>query len=94
MFFLVSFFSDSNGQIQGTQLTHANVTAGVAAIHALFPVSSMLSTLDTIISSHSLGGTYGRAVAYTALFEGASFATMTSSKLFRIDEGMESSLHK
>ncbi|KAE9406368.1 hypothetical protein BT96DRAFT_915352 [Gymnopus androsaceus JB14] len=84
--FSVSFFNDSNGHIQGTQLTHTNLTAGVAAIHALFPISSMLSSLDTIVSSHSMGGAYGRSIAYTAIFEGASFATTESSKLFRLDE--------
>jgi long-chain acyl-CoA synthetase len=86
--FSVSFFQDSNGHIQGTQLTHANLTAGVAAVHALFPMSAMLSTLDTIVSTHSMGGAYGRAVAYTAIYEGASFATTESSKLFRVDEAI------
>ncbi|KAJ3781903.1 hypothetical protein GGU10DRAFT_93356 [Lentinula aff. detonsa] len=84
--FSVSFFADSDGHVQGTQITHTNITAGVAAIHALFPVSALLSSLDTIVSSHSLGGTYGRAIAYVAIFEGTSFATTESSKLFRADE--------
>lgn len=48
----------------------------------------MLSSLDTIVSSHSMGGAYGRSIAYTAIFEGASFATTESSKLFRLDEGV------
>ena len=86
--FTVSYFADSNGQIQGTQLTHQNVTAGVAAVHSLFPVSTLLSSLDTIVSSHSIGSAYGRAIVYTAIFEGTSFATVESSKLFRADEGM------
>ncbi|KAF5391337.1 hypothetical protein D9757_002044 [Collybiopsis confluens] len=84
--FTVSYFSDSNGQIQGTQLTHQNLTSGVAGVHSLFPVSALLSSLDTIVSSHSLGSAYGRAIAYTAIFEGASFATCESSKLFRSDD--------
>jgi len=84
--FTVSYFTDINGQIQGTQLTHQNVTSGVAAVHSLFPVSALLSSLDTILSSHSLGSAYGRAIAYTAIFEGTSFATCNSSKLFRTDE--------
>ncbi|KAJ3829994.1 hypothetical protein F5880DRAFT_1518298 [Lentinula raphanica] len=85
--FSVSFFADSDGHVQGTQITHTNLTAGVAAIHALFPVSALLSSLDTIVSTHALGSLYGRAVAYTAIFEGTSFATTESSKLFRADEG-------
>lgn len=86
--FSVSFFKDSNDNIQGTQLTHMNITSGVAAIHGLFPISSLLSPLDTLVSSHSMGGAYGRSIAYTAIFEGSSFATTESSKLFRLDERM------
>ncbi len=68
--------------MQGAQLTHENITAGVAAIRALLPASHPLSPLDTIVSAHSLSTAYGRAIAYTAVFEGTSFATLHSSKLF------------
>ncbi|KAK0210546.1 hypothetical protein DFS33DRAFT_1293946 [Desarmillaria ectypa] len=80
--FTVSFFANGNGQMQGAQLTHENITAGVAAIRALLPASHPLSPLDTIVSAHSLSTAYGRAIAYTAVFEGTSFATLDSSKLF------------
>ena len=85
--FSVSFYKTPSGQLRGAQLTHQNVTAGVAAIRALFPTSGALSSLDTIISSHSLSTPYGRAVAYTAIFEGASFATLASSKVIGVGEG-------
>ncbi|KAF7321822.1 Acetyl-CoA synthetase [Mycena kentingensis (nom. inval.)] len=84
--FTVSFFSTESGQIQGAQLTHENLTAGVAAVRALMPLAHAFSPLDTIVSAHSMSTAYGRAIAYTALFEGTSFATLDSSKLFREDE--------
>ncbi|KAJ7219090.1 acetyl-CoA synthetase [Mycena pura] len=83
--FTVSFFSES-GHIQGAQLTHENLTAGVAAVRALLPLSHAFSQLDTIVSAHYMGTAYGRAIAYTALFEGTSFATLESSKLFHADD--------
>ncbi|KAJ7470569.1 hypothetical protein FB451DRAFT_1254140 [Mycena latifolia] len=84
--FTVSFFASESGHIQGAQLTHENLTAGVAAVRALLPLTHALSQLDTVVSAHSMGTAYGRAIAYTALFEGTSFATLESSKLFRSDE--------
>lgn len=81
--FTISFFeSSSPRQIQGVHLTHENVTAGVAAIRAIFPPSHVINALDTISSVHSLSGAYGRAVAYTALYEGTSFATIPGSEVF------------
>lgn len=62
------------------------MTAGVAATRALLPLSYALSPLDTIVSAHSLSTAYGRAIAYTAIFEGTSLATLDSSKLFRPEE--------
>lgn len=85
--FTVSFFTSEAGRLQGAHLTHANVTAGVTAIRALLPQSNAISSLDTIISAHSLGTSFGRAVAYTAIFEGSSFCTLNSTKLFTIEEG-------
>ncbi|OBZ75164.1 Long-chain-fatty-acid--CoA ligase 5 [Grifola frondosa] len=79
--FTVSFFSTPSGELQGTQLTHENLTAGVAATRALLPLSTAMSSLDTIISAFSLSTPYGRAVAYTAIYEGTSFATLESSKI-------------
>ena len=68
--------------------THENVTSGVTAIRALLPPSTPLSALDTIVSAHSLSTAFGRSVAYTALYEGSSFATLESSKLFQLDLGI------
>ncbi|KAI0818899.1 hypothetical protein BC629DRAFT_1579348 [Irpex lacteus] len=85
--FTVSFYPDPSGKLLGAQLTHQNITAGVAAIRALFPTSGTLSSLDTIVSSHPLSTAYGRAVAYTAVYEGASFATVDSSKVVGTDAG-------
>jgi long-chain acyl-CoA synthetase len=81
--FTVSFYRDANDQVRAAHLTHQNITAGVAAIRALLPPSAPLSALDTIISAHPLITAFGRTVAYTALYEGTSFATLESSKLFR-----------
>ena len=62
------------------RFTHSHCTSGVTAIRALFPPPIALSTLDTILSDHSLSTPFGRAVAYTALYEGACFATGDSTR--------------
>ncbi|KAF8892593.1 hypothetical protein BD779DRAFT_1436906 [Infundibulicybe gibba] len=84
--FTVSSFASSDGSLQQVQFTHEHLTAGVAATRALLPLSHALSPLDTIVSAHPLSTAYGRAIAYTAIFEGTSFATVDSSKLFYVDE--------
>ncbi|OAX35006.1 acetyl-CoA synthetase-like protein [Rhizopogon vinicolor AM-OR11-026] len=84
--YTVSFFESPSGERRGVQLTHENFTSGVTAIKSLFPVASSLSTLDTIVSAHSLSTPYGRAIAYTALFEGASFATLPSTTVFHVKD--------
>ncbi|KAG5644993.1 hypothetical protein DXG03_007270 [Asterophora parasitica] len=84
--FTVSFYETEAGHVQGAQLTHENLTAGVAAVRALFPLSHALSPLDTLVSAHSLSTAYGRAVAYTAIFEGTSFASLESSKVYHAEE--------
>ncbi|KAI0050034.1 acetyl-CoA synthetase-like protein [Auriscalpium vulgare] len=86
--FTVSFFQDASGQPQAVQLTHENITAGVTAVRALLPLSNPLSGLDTIVSAHSLSTAFGRSVAYTAIYEGASFATCDSTRLFKADEAL------
>lgn len=52
------------------------------------PSSAPLSSLDTIASAYSLSSAYGRVVAYTAIFEGANFATLSSSKIVEANNGM------
>ena len=47
----------------------------------MLPLSGAISPLDTIVSAHSLSTAYGRAVAYTAIYEGTNFATLKSSQL-------------
>lgn len=86
--FSVSFFKDADGKIQGTQLTHQNITAGVTATKALVPPNNPLTALDTVVSAHSLSTAYGRSIAYTALLEGANFGTLLSSKLYQAEGGM------
>lgn len=81
--YTVSFFETPSGGMRCVQLSHENFTSGVTAIKALFPAAINLSTLDTIVSSHSLSTPYGRAIAYAALFEGASFATLPSTSVYR-----------
>lgn len=85
--FTVSFYVTAAGDLRGAQLTHENVTAGVTAIRALFPTSGAISPLDTIVSSNSLSTAFGRAVAYTAIFEGSNFATTSSSRIINTIKG-------
>ena len=85
--FTVSFYRTPAGEVRGSQYTHENITAGIMAIRALLPSSGPISPLDTIISAHSLSSGYGRAVAYTALFEGANFATVSSTKIHGTEAG-------
>ncbi|KAK7693285.1 hypothetical protein QCA50_002852 [Cerrena zonata] len=80
--FTVTFFSSSDGQLRGNSLTHENITAGVTSTRALLPLSGAISPLDTIVSAHTMSTAFGRAVAYTALFEGTNFATLKSSQFF------------
>jgi len=68
--------------MRGVRFTHENMTSGVAAIRALPPTSIGLSNLDTIVSCHSLSTPYGRGIAYTALYENASFATLDSTRMY------------
>ncbi|TCD65411.1 hypothetical protein EIP91_002710 [Steccherinum ochraceum] len=79
--FTVSFFPGPSGEVSAVSLTHENLTAGVASARALLPLSGAISPLDTLVSGHSLSTAFGRAVAYTAIFEGTNFATLKSSKL-------------
>ncbi|CCM03866.1 uncharacterized protein FIBRA_06016 [Fibroporia radiculosa] len=78
----VSFYSSPSGELRGAQLTHENLTAGVAATRNLLPLSNAISPLDTIVSAFPMCTPYGRAVAYTAVNEGTSFATFDSTKMF------------
>ncbi|KAF8163006.1 hypothetical protein B0H34DRAFT_650803 [Crassisporium funariophilum] len=91
--FTVSFYETPSGQIHGAQLTHENMTAGVAAVRAILPLSHAFSPLDTIISAHSMSTAYGRAVAYTAIHEGTSFASIPSSTLYHEDESKSPPMH-
>ena len=79
--FTASFYETRDGELHGVQFSHENLTGGVAAVRALLPPSSPISSLDTIISAHSLSTPFGRAVAYTALYDGANFATLLSTQL-------------
>lgn len=82
----ISFFETVTGEIRGVHLTHENITAGVAAIRGVFPASHGISALDTITSAHSMSSAYGRAIAYTAVYEGTSFASIQGSDVF-VEEG-------
>jgi long-chain acyl-CoA synthetase len=86
--FTVSFYRDTNNEVRAAYLTHQNITAGVTAIRALLPPSAPLSALDTVISAHPLSTAFGRSIAYTALYEGTSFATLESTKHFELQLGM------
>ena len=51
-------------------------------MRSLLPVSSPVTPLDTIASAFSLSTPYGRTVAYTAIYEGTSLATLNSTRTF------------
>ncbi|KAG6376099.1 hypothetical protein JVT61DRAFT_2071 [Boletus reticuloceps] len=80
--FTLAFFETSSGDLQGVRFTHSNFTSGVTAVRALFPPSIALSTLDTLVSTHSLSTPFGRAVAYTALYDCTCFATCDSTSIY------------
>lgn len=82
--FTVSFYRDADEQVRAVHLTHQNITAGVTAIRALLPLNVPLSSVDTINSAHSLSTAFGRTIAYMALYDGTSFATLESSKVFKL----------
>jgi long-chain acyl-CoA synthetase len=84
--FSVSFFTSLDHKLECAHITHQNITAGVAAARTLLPLTSQLSPLDTLVSAHSLSTAYGRAVAYTAIYEGTSFATTDSTKIVHATE--------
>lgn len=85
--FSVHFARHRDDGILGTQLTHENLTAGVAAVRLLFPTQNALTPLDTIVSAHAVSSPFGRAVLYTAVYEGSSFATLSSSNVFITENG-------
>ncbi|KAI6039022.1 hypothetical protein EDC04DRAFT_2688628 [Pisolithus marmoratus] len=78
------FFEAPSGQMQAVRFTHENMTSGVAAIRTLFPPSMALSSVDTVVSNHSLSTPYGRVIAYSALYENASFATIDSTRMYDV----------
>ncbi|KAI6111474.1 hypothetical protein EDD17DRAFT_1107278 [Pisolithus thermaeus] len=82
--YTLAFFEAPSGKMQAVRFTHENMTSGVAAIRALFPPSMALSGVDTIVSNHSLSTPYGRAIAYSALYENASFATIDSTRMYDV----------
>ena len=77
--FTIAYSGSESGRPQGVHLTHENVIAGVTAVRALFPLSGPLSSWDTVVSAFSLSTPFGRAVAYTALYESTNFATLSST---------------
>ncbi len=84
--FTLAVYEVVDGVVFGAQLTHENVTAAVAAVRALFPP---LRSRRWILScrQHPLSTAFGRAVAYTAIYEGTSFATVLTSELYHAEDG-------
>ncbi|TDL27569.1 acetyl-CoA synthetase-like protein [Rickenella mellea] len=85
--FTVSFYEGGDNELKATQFTHENLTAGVASMKFLLPFNAGISPADCIVSAFSLSTPYGRTLAYTALYEGTSFATVKSASLYIVDEG-------
>lgn len=81
--FTIAFSKTPSGtSLQAVEFTQQNLTAGVASTRSLLPVSSPPTPLDTIVSAFSLSTPYGRTIAYTAVYEGTSFATLSSTRIF------------
>jgi len=77
----VGFHSVSGGVPQGTKLTHENVVAGVTATRVLPPLNDLLTPADMVYSAYSPSTALGRAILYSALYEGAHFSTTQSTIL-------------
>lgn len=71
---------------RAVEFTQQNLTSGIAAIRSLLPVSSPFTPLDTVVSAFSLSTPYGRTIAYAAVYEGTSLATLDSTRIFTGDE--------
>ncbi|KAI6110367.1 hypothetical protein EDD16DRAFT_1810153 [Pisolithus croceorrhizus] len=82
--YMLTFFEAPSGRMQAVRFMHENMTFGVAAIQTLFPPSMALSSVDIIMSNHSLSTPYGLAIAYSALHENMSFVTIDSTRLYDI----------
>ncbi|KAF8590544.1 acetyl-CoA synthetase-like protein [Ramaria rubella] len=88
----VSFFADTNGDLRGSQISHANIIAGVTAARLLFPVGEPISSSDTLLSMFSLRSAFGRSIIYTALYEGANIITRPAPLQFEDDSTPTSEL--
>ncbi|KAH7107449.1 acetyl-CoA synthetase-like protein [Auriculariales sp. MPI-PUGE-AT-0066] len=77
----ICFHRAANNEIQATQFTHENFTAGVVATHFLLPYQNALSPKDSVVSAFPLATPFGRSVLYSALYNGASFTTVDSAKI-------------
>ncbi|KAG8906712.1 NAD-dependent malic enzyme, mitochondrial [Tulasnella sp. 403] len=80
--YTVTFTEVDDHQPHGVQLTHLNLTAGVAVTQHIFPRGKPFAPRDSIVSCHSLTTPFGRSVAYTALLRGCSFTTLPSTSIF------------
>ncbi|KAI6106221.1 hypothetical protein EV401DRAFT_2124686 [Pisolithus croceorrhizus] len=78
----VQIETDGTNKTKRCRRVPNNMTFGVAAIRTLFPPSMALSGVDIIVSNHSLSTPYSLAIAYSALHENASFATIDSTRLY------------
>lgn len=63
------------------------MTAAVTSTRLVLPLENAISATDSIVSVHSLSTPFGRALAYTALYECTNFTTTKSTELFKADNG-------
>ncbi|GJJ12182.1 hypothetical protein Clacol_006423 [Clathrus columnatus] len=61
--FSIYLYETSKGELQGTQLTHVNVTAGVTSARLFFPANDAMTPTDTLLSIFQLSTPFGRALA-------------------------------
>ncbi|KAF8320094.1 acetyl-CoA synthetase-like protein [Clavulina sp. PMI_390] len=78
-----SFYDEVDGVPVGVRLTHENLTAGPTSIRSFFTLTTPLAPSSTILSAFPLASAFGRAIAYTAVFEGCNFATLDSTSIVK-----------
>ncbi|EJU05730.1 acetyl-CoA synthetase [Dacryopinax primogenitus] len=82
--FSVNFYTTGpDGRPIGAEITHQNLTAGVASVMNLFASGKTLSAADTVVSAFSFAHPFGRAVAYASIYNGSAFGTVPSTALHK-----------
>ncbi|KDQ12388.1 hypothetical protein BOTBODRAFT_176607 [Botryobasidium botryosum FD-172 SS1] len=81
-----SYYDIKGETLIGVDLTHQNFTAGPTVIRHMLSIAAPFSPSSRILSAHSLSTPFGRALAYTALYEGSGIAALESTKIVKGQE--------